>query len=86
MLGLSVGPAETEAFRTEFLRDLWRQGLQDVKPVVSGAHEGLKLAIVKVLGSIWQRYCVHFMRNVLAHVPRKQHQGVAAIIRTALCQ
>lgn len=86
VLGLSVGPAETEAFWTEFLRDLGRRGLQDVKLVVSDAHEGLKRAIAKVLGSTWQRCRVHFMRNVLAHVPRKQHQGVAAMIRTAFCQ
>ena len=33
--GLSVGPAKTEAFWTEFLRDLGRRGLQGVKLVVS---------------------------------------------------
>ena len=81
-----MGTAETEAFWTEFLGDLGRRGLQDVKLVVSDAHEGLKRAIAKVLGSTWQRCRVHFMRNVLAHVPRKQHQGVAAMIRTAFCQ
>jgi transposase-like protein len=86
VLGLSVGPAETEAFWTDFLRGLVRRGLQDVKLVVSDAHQGLKTAIAKILGSTWQRCRVHFMRNVLAHVPRKQHQGVAAMIRTALVQ
>ena len=80
-----MGTAETEAFWTEFLRDLGRRGLQDVKLVVSDA-EGLKRAIAKVLGATWQRCRVHLMRAVLAHVPRKQHQGVAAMIRTAFCQ
>ncbi|MEQ8689736.1 MAG: transposase, partial [Pseudomonadales bacterium] len=28
----------------------------------------------------------HFMRNALAHVPRKQHSMVAAVIRTAFVQ
>jgi transposase-like protein len=29
---------------------------------------------------------MHFLRNVLAHVPRRQHQMVAAVIRTAFVQ
>lgn len=86
VLGLSVGPAETEAFWTDLLRGLVRRGLRDVKLVVSDADQGLKTAIAKILGSTWQRCRVHFMRNVLAHVPRKQNQGVAATIRTAFCQ
>jgi transposase-like protein len=86
VLGLSVGPAETEAFWTDFLRGLVRRGLRDVKLVVSDAHQGLKTAIAKILGSTWQRCRVHFMRNVLAHVPARQNQGVAAMIRTAFHQ
>jgi len=39
-----------------------------------------------VLCATWQRCRVHFMRNALAHVPRKQHQMVAAVIRTAFVQ
>lgn len=86
VLGLAVGPSETEAFWTDFLRNLVRRGLKDVKLVVSDAHQGLKASAAKILNSTWQRCRVHFMRNVLAHVPRKQHQGVAAMIRTALVQ
>ena len=39
-----------------------------------------------MLSSSWQRCLVHFMRNALAHVPRRQHQMVAALIRTAYVQ
>jgi putative transposase len=85
-LGMAVGPAETEAFWTEFLRSLVRRGLSGVRLVVSDAHEGLKQAIAKVIGATWQRCRVHFMRNALAHVPRKQHSMVAAVIRTAFVQ
>jgi putative transposase len=85
-LGMAVGPAETEAFWTEFLRGLMRRGLGGVRLVISDAHEGLKQAIAKVLGATWQRCRVHFMRNALAHVPRRQHQMVAAVIRTAFVQ
>jgi len=85
-LGMAVGPAETEAFWTDFLRSLMRRGLSGVRLVISDAHEGLKRAIAKVIGATWQRCRVHFMRNALAHVPRRQHQMVAAVIRTAFVQ
>ena len=85
-LGMAVGPAETEAFWTDFLRGLTRRGLSGVQLVISDAHEGLKQAIAKVFGATWQRCRVHFMRNALAHVPRRQHQMVAAVIRTAFVQ
>jgi transposase-like protein len=38
---------------------------------ISGAHEGLKQALSTVLsGTAWQRCRVHFMRNLLATVPK----------------
>ena len=86
VLGLAVGPAETEAFWSEFLRHLSKRGLSGVKLVISDAHQGLKNAAAKVLSASWQRCRVHFMRNALAHVPRRQHQMVAALIRTAFVQ
>lgn len=86
ILGVSVGPAETEAFWTAFIRSLVARGLAGVRLVISDAHVGLKKAVQQVLGATWQRCRVHFMRNALAHVPRKQHQMVAPIIRTALVQ
>ena len=86
VLGLACGPAETEAFWLEFLRSLAKRGLSGVKLVISDAHEGLKAAAAKVLESTWQRCRVHFMRNALAHVPRSQHQMVAAVIRTGFVQ
>lgn len=86
ILGLACGPAETEAFWTEFLRSLKKRGLSGVRLVTSDAHQGLKNAAAKVLSATWQRCRVHFMRNALGHVPNKQHQMVAAVIRTAFVQ
>jgi transposase-like protein len=86
VLGLEVGPSEAEPFWTKFLRSLTRRGLRGVKLVISDAHEGLKKAAAKVLGSTWQRCRVHFMRNALAHVGAKQRPMVAAAIRTAFTQ
>jgi len=82
MLGPALGVAETEAFWTEFLCELNARGLRGVSLVISDAHSGLKTAAAKTLGATWQRCRVHFMRNALAYVPRKQHQMVAAAIRT----
>ena len=55
--------------------------------VISDAHEGLKAAIAGVfVGSAWQRCRVHFMRNVLARVPRGSAEMVAAAVRTIFAQ
>ena len=81
IIGLDVGAAETEAFWTQFLRDLVARGLVGVQLVISDAHEGLKSAIAKVLGAPWQRCTVHFLRDCLGHARRDQHGLLAALIR-----
>ena len=86
IVGLHIGPSEAEPFWTSFLRDLVRRGLTGVKLVISDAHEGLKAALVRVLGATWQRCRVHAMRNALAYVPKGQHTMVAAAIRQAFIQ
>jgi putative transposase len=86
VLGLACGPAETEVFWTEFLRGLSKRGLEGVKLVISDAHQGLKNAAAKMLGATWQRCRVHFLRNAMGHVPKKHHQMVATVIRTAFVQ
>ena len=86
VLGMDIGPSEAETFWTEFLRKLARRGLRGVKLVISDAHEGIKVAIAKVLHTCWQRCRVHFMRNVLAHAGRQGRRVVAAFIGTAFVQ
>ena len=86
IVGLHIGPSEAEPFWTTFLRDLVKRGLRGVKLVISDAHEGLKAAITRVVGATWQRCRVHFMRNALAHVPKKQTTVVAAAIRQVFLQ
>ncbi len=87
VLGLDVGDSEDGAFWAAFLRSLRARGLGGVRLVVSDAHEGLKGAIGAVLlGSAWQRCRVHFLRNVLARVPRASAQMVLAAIRTIFAQ
>jgi Transposase and inactivated derivatives len=86
ILGLGLGPSEAAIFWTEFLRSLVRRGLAGVKLVVSDAHEGLKAAIAQVLDATWQRCRVHFLRSMLAHVPKGQHTMVSAAIRQVFVQ
>jgi len=46
------------------------RGLSGVRLAISDAHAGLKAAIGQVLGAQWQRCAVHFVRDMLGHVPR----------------
>jgi putative transposase len=87
VLGLAVGDSEDTAFWTSFLRSLRARGLGGVQLVISDAHQGLRAAIDKViLGAAWQRCRVHFLRNVLARVPKASAEMVAAAIRTIFAQ
>ena len=87
VLGLDVGDSEDGAFWTAFLRSLKARGLYGVQLVVSDAHTGLKQAIAAVMaGAAWQRCRVHFLRNVLARVPKGSAEMVAAAIRTIFAQ
>jgi len=83
VLGFDVGDTESEPFWTDFFRSLKARGLSGVRLVVSDAHSGLVAAIGTCFqGTAWQRCRVHFMRNVLAKVPKVAAPMVAAIIRT----
>jgi putative transposase len=87
VLGFDVGDSEDGAFWTAFLRSLKTRGLHGVQLVISDAHAGLKAAIEAVLlGAAWQRCRVHFLRNVLAQVPKGHADMVAAAIRTIFAQ
>jgi putative transposase len=87
VLGFAVGDSEDGAFWTAFLRSLKARGLAGVQLVISDAHTGLKQAISAVLlSAAWQRCRVHFLRNVLARVPKGSSEMVAAAIRTIFAQ
>src|SRR5690242_8030055 len=87
VLGFAVGDSEDGAFWTAFLRSLKARGLGGVQLVISDAHTGLKQAISAVLlGAAWQRCRVHFLRNVLAQVPKGSAEMVAAAVRTVFAQ
>ena len=83
VLGLDVGLSEDVVLWRAFMQGLVARGLRGVKLVISDAHVGLKQAIKEVfLGASWQRCRVHFMRNILARVPKSAQAMVAATVRT----
>ncbi len=87
VLGVEVGDSEDGAFWAAFFKGLRARGLSGVQLVISDHHLGLKAAIGAVfVGSAWQRCRVHFMRNVLARVPKASAEMVAAAIRTIFAQ
>ena len=87
VLGIEVGDSEDGAFWTAFFKGLRARGLGGVELVISDHHLGLKAAIEAVfIGAAWQRCRVHFMRNVLAKVPKASAEMVAAAIRTIFAQ
>ena len=86
VLGVAVQPSEAEAFWSEFLRDLADRGLRGVKLIIADEHRGLKAAARKVMGTTVQRCRVHFMRNALACVSKKDKPIVTAALRTAFDQ
>jgi putative transposase len=87
VLGLDIGLSEDVAVWRAFLQGLVARGVRGVKLVISDAHPGLKQAVKEVfLGAGWQRCRVHFMRNLLARVPKSAQAMVAATVRTIFDQ
>ena len=83
VLGIAVGDSEAEGFWRQFLGSLKERGLDGTRLVISDAHLGLTAAIKRMFqGSSWQRCLVHFLRNLLSHVPKAGQDMVAAAMKT----
>ena len=82
VLGIAVGDSEAEAFWRQFLGSLKERGLTGTRLVISDAHLGLTAAIKRMFqGCSWQRCRVHFLRNLLSHVPKAGQDMVAAAMK-----
>jgi putative transposase len=83
IIGVDVITTEDGAGWTQFLRGLVARGLSGVKLVISDAHAGIKQAVDATLpGASWQRCRTHFMRNLLAKVPKAAQGMVSGLVRT----
>jgi len=87
ILGLDLVTSEDGAGWLAFVRSLVARGLSDVRMVISDAHPGLVDAISSTLpGSSWQRCRTHFLRNLLAKVPKSAGPFVATLVRSIFAQ
>ena len=81
---LSIEPMleeSTESYAQLFTQ-LKSRGLKTPALVVSDAHAGLVSAIRQSFpGASWQRCKVHFMRNILAHIPQKEKESFAVQLK-----
>ena len=87
ILGCDLGDSESEAFWQRFLASLRNRGLHGVRLVISDAHLGLAAPADRTLqGATRQRCRVHFIRNLLAVVPKTHQHMAAALFRTIFAQ
>lgn len=72
LLGVSIGPRESEDSWADLLDQLVARGLRGVKLVVADAHSGLAAAVRhKLPDARLQRCIVHLTRNAFAKAPRR---------------
>ena len=87
ILGCDIGDSESEGFWQHFLGSLRSRGLTGVRLVIADAHAGLTAAADRTIqGAGRQRCRVHFIRNLLALVPRSHQHMAAAVFRTVFAQ
>lgn len=81
---LAVEPMleESKESYSQLFESLRQRGLRPPSLVISDANKGLVAAIRESFpGASWQRCKVHFMRNILAHVPQKEKETFAAQLK-----
>jgi len=82
VLGVWCADSESEESWSAVFRELKERGLHGVSYVVSDDHTGLTKAIARQFqGAVWQRCQVHFIRNVLSKVPKKDRGRILVHLR-----
>jgi transposase-like protein len=87
ILGVCEGTKEDKAGWSGFLRHLKGRGLKGVEMFITDKALGLVESLGKFYPDArWQRCTVHFMRNVLGHVPRGRMREVSAMLKAIYAQ
>jgi putative transposase len=82
ILAVEVADTESEATYHELFRSLKSRGLSGIELVVSDDHEGPKAAITRHFqGASWQRWQVHYARNLLGMVSLAKRKELGADLR-----
>ena len=86
IIGFMIQSKESEDTWSTFFEYLKERGLQGTELIISDAHNGLVSAIRKSFANAsWQRCQVHFLRNVLSSIPKKNlktfRESVKAIFK-----
>ena len=82
ILGLNVDHVESYDSWCRFLQHLKSRGIQSPKLVISDAHQGLQKAIQReFIGTSWQRCNVHFKRNIVEKLPKKDSGDFRLMIK-----
>ena len=78
LLGITIGPEESEDSWGDLLKQLLDRGLSGVQLVIADEHAGLAAAVRRFLPEARRQRCtVHLVRNVSAKVPRRLRKRVA---------
>ena len=73
---------ESKESYKQLFEKLKERGLSKPTLIVSDAHKGLVAAIGECFpGASWQRCKVHFMRNILVHVPHREKERFASLLK-----
>ena len=73
---------ESKESYSQLFKNLQQRGLKAPLLIVSDANKGLVAAIQSsFVGTTWQRCKIHFMRNILAHVPQREKLTFAARLK-----
>lgn len=82
VLAVETMMEESRESYSQMFQSLRQRGLGTPALVISDANRGLIAAIRESFsGASWQRCKVHFMRNILAHVPQKEKDAFAAHLK-----
>jgi len=85
ILDISIEHEESSATYESLFDILKERGVEKVDLIISDGHKGIKRAAARsFIGSGWQLCTVHFKRNLLKVVPRKDIKSILEDINTML--
>ena len=87
VIGVDEGYRESEDSWSDFFMGLRERGLRGVRMVTGDKSAGMLGALARVFpDALYQRCTVHFYRNVLAKVPKRRRNQVAAQLKAIHAQ